>query len=209
MFLLWPFPLFFSKGTNLSATQSISIFKILQHFVAVLFFSVLFQSIFAKYFLMCLYLPLWTFVLYLIFLFRSPFTLMIKYIWVWSLHPSGSNILTLSTHSFCELKTMSTTFSLLVACNSWCSLPVLCRDVHCICPWLKSPIIIQSRLLTSLIALCAFSLSSMLMFGLRYTNPTVNVEFPVTTMLHQTACHIVLLFLILFQKPVWILYYIK
>ncbi|KAK2170454.1 hypothetical protein NP493_1152g00024 [Ridgeia piscesae] len=53
-------------------------------------------------------------------------------------------------------------------------------------PWLKSPIIIQSRLLTSLIALCIFSFSSMLMFGLRYTNPTVNVEFPVT-MLHQTA----------------------
>ena len=165
--------------------------KIFQHSVAVLFFSVLFQSIFAKYSLMSLYLLLWIYFLYLVFLFRYPFTLMIKCIWLWSLHPSGSHILTLSTNSFCELNTMSNTFTPLVASNtcwernlsctklknSWSSLPVLCRDVHCICPWLKSPIIIQSRLLTSLIALWIFSFSSMLMFGLRYTNPTVNVEF--------------------------------
>ena len=115
------FPCFF-KGTNLSTTQSISVFKIFQHSVAVLFFSVLFQSIFAKYSLMSLYLPLWNFFLYLIFLFRSPFTLMIKCIWLWSLHPSGSHILTLSTNSFCELNTMSNTFSPLVASAS-----VVCR----------------------------------------------------------------------------------
>ena len=44
--------------------------------------------------------------------------LMIKCIWLWSLHPSGSHILTLSTNSFCELKTMSNTFLPLVGSNT-------------------------------------------------------------------------------------------
>ena len=174
------FPCFF-KGTNCSTMQSISLFKIFQHYVAVLFSSVLFQSIFAKCFLMSLYLPLWKLFLYRILRFCSPFTLMITYIWLWSLHPSGSHILTLSINSFCELKTMSNTFSPLVGSNTcwvrklsctklkncWSSLPVLYWDFHCIRPWLKSPIIIQSRLLTSFIAFCIFSFSSVLMFGLR------------------------------------------
>ena len=42
--------------------------------------------------------------------------------------------------------------------NLWSSTPVLCSESHLIFPWLKSPIIIQSPLLTSLIALCIFSL---------------------------------------------------
>ena len=174
------FPCFF-KGTHFSTMQSISLFKIFKHSVAVLFSGVLFQSIFAKYFLLSLYLPLWKFFLYRIFLFCSPFTLMIICIWLWSLHPSGSHILTLSINSYCELNTMSNTFSPLVGSNTcwirklsctkfknfWSSLPVLCRDFHCIRPWLKSPIIIQSRLLTSFIAFCIFSFSSVFMFGLR------------------------------------------
>ncbi len=119
--------------------------------------------------------------LYRIFRFRSPFTLMITYIWLWSLHPSGSHILTLSKNSFSELKTMSNMFSPLVGSNTcwvrnlyctklknlWSSVPVLCRDFHCIRPGLKSPIIIQSGLLTSFIAFCTFSFSSLLMFGHR------------------------------------------
>ncbi|KAK2179020.1 hypothetical protein NP493_518g00007 [Ridgeia piscesae] len=44
---------------------------------------------------------------------------MIKYIWLWSLHPSGSHILTLSTNSFCEVKTMSNTYSPLAGGHSW------------------------------------------------------------------------------------------
>ena len=108
-----------------------------------------------------LYLPLRNYFLYRIFRFCSPFTLMIKYIWLWSLHPSGSHILTLSINSFCELNTIYNTFSPLVGSNTcwvrklsctqfknvWSSLPVLCRYFHCIRPWLKRPIIIQSRLL--------------------------------------------------------------
>ena len=54
----------------------------------------------------------------LFFLFLSPFTLMITYIWLWTLQASGSHILTLSTNSFCEFKTMSNTFSPLVASNT-------------------------------------------------------------------------------------------
>ena len=38
------------------------------------------------------------------------------------------------------------------------STPVLCNVSHLIFPWLKSPIIVQSPLLTSLIAMCIFSL---------------------------------------------------
>ena len=41
------FPYFF-KTTNLSMMQSISLFKIFQHSVVVLVFSVIYQSIFAK-----------------------------------------------------------------------------------------------------------------------------------------------------------------
>jgi len=48
-----------------------------------------------KIFPLSLYFPLWNFFLYRIFRFCSPFILMINYIWLWSLHPSGSHILTL------------------------------------------------------------------------------------------------------------------
>ena len=44
---------------------------------------------------------------------------MIKCIWLWSLHPSYSHILTLSTNSFCEVKTMSNTYSPLAGRHSW------------------------------------------------------------------------------------------
>ena len=40
------------------------------------------------------------------------------------------------------------------------------RDVHCMCLWLKSPIMIHSSLLTSFIAFCIFVLSSSFIFGL-------------------------------------------
>jgi len=125
------------------------------HYVAVLLFNVLSQFIFAKCFLMSLYLPLLMFscTMYRI---RSPFALIMTYIWLWSLHHSGSHIFTLSTIFFMWVQNY---VSPLVGCNTckvrklhWSSLPVLCSDFHCICPWIKSPIIIQSRLLTSFIA---------------------------------------------------------
>ena len=82
-----------------------ALYKIVQYLAAVLF-----QSIFAKYFLTSLYFRLWKCFLRRIILFHSPFTLKIKCIWLGSLHLTGSYILTLSTNSFCELKTMSNTF---------------------------------------------------------------------------------------------------
>ena len=94
------FPCFFQGASTM---QSISRFTIAQHSVAVLFSSVLFQSIFAKYFVMSLYIRLWIYFLYRVFRFRSPFTLMIKCNWLWSLHPSSSHIFILSPNSFCEL----------------------------------------------------------------------------------------------------------
>ena len=51
--------------------------------------------------------------------------------------------------------------------NTSSSHPVLHRDFHCICPWLKSPIIIQSCLLTSFMAFWTFLFSSTVMFGVR------------------------------------------
>ena len=59
------FPVF--EGTSLSTVQSISLFKIFKHSVAVLFFRELFQSNFATYFLMSLYHSLWNCFLYRIF----------------------------------------------------------------------------------------------------------------------------------------------
>ena len=64
------------------------------------------------------------------------------------------------------------------------STPVLCSISHLIFPWLKSPIIIQSPLLTSLIALCIFSLLCLVMLGQRYTTPMVTVVCPVTKLHH-------------------------
>ena len=68
--------------------------------------------------------------------------------------------------------------------NFWSSTHVLCSVSHLIFPWLKSPIIIQSPLLTSLMALCIFSLFCLVMLGQRYTTPLVTVVCPVTN-LHQ------------------------
>ena len=49
---------------------SFTYFSMSQHSIAVLFLSMLFQSRFAKYFLVALYLPLWKFLLYFyVFLF--------------------------------------------------------------------------------------------------------------------------------------------
>ena len=53
----------FLNGTNLSVMPSIPYFKQVQHYAAVLFFSKLFQSIFPKYVLISLYLPLLKFLL--------------------------------------------------------------------------------------------------------------------------------------------------
>ena len=67
--------------------------------------------------------------------------------------------------------------------NLWSSTPVLCSESHLIFPWLKYPIIIQPPLLTSLIALCIFSLLCLVMLGQRYTactTPMVAVVCPVT-----------------------------
>ena len=71
--------------------------------------------------------------------------------------------------------------------NVWYSTPVLCCESHLIFPWLKSPIIIQSPLLTSLIALCIFSLFCMVMLGQRYTTPIVTVVCPVTKLHHKAS----------------------
>ena len=69
-------PCFFN-GTNLSMIFSISYFRMFQHLIAVLFLSMLFQSSFAKYFPISLYLPLWKFLLYFSFVL-SGFALMSK-----------------------------------------------------------------------------------------------------------------------------------
>ena len=68
-----------------------------------------------------------------------------------------------------------TTFGLLPLCS------------HLIFPWLKSPIIIQSPLLTSLMALCIFSLFCLVMLGQRYTTPMVTVVCPVTNLHHMAS----------------------
>ena len=51
----------------------------------------------------------------------------------------------------------------------------------------KIPIIIQSPLLTSLIALCIFSLFCLVMLGQRYTTPIVTVVCPVTNLHHMAS----------------------
>ena len=71
--------------------------------------------------------------------------------------------------------------------NVWSSIPVLCCESHLIFPWLKSPIIIQSPLLTSLIALCIFSLFCMVMLGQRYTTPIGIVVCHVTNLHHKAS----------------------
>ena len=71
--------------------------------------------------------------------------------------------------------------------NVWSSTPVLCSVSHLIFPWLKSSIIIQSPLLTSLIALCIFSLFCLVMFGQRYTTPMVTVVCHVTYVHHMAS----------------------
>ena len=46
---------------------------------------------------------------------------------------------------------------------------------------------IQSPLLTSLMALCIFSLFSLVMLGQRYTTPMVTVVCPVTNLHHMAS----------------------
>ena len=53
--------------------------------------------------------------------------------------------------------------------------------------WLKSPIIIQSPLLTSLIALCIVLLFYLVMLGQRYTTPMVTIVCPVTKLHHMAS----------------------
>ena len=126
---------------------------------------------------------------------------MLKCSWLWSLLPNGSCITTLSTNSFCDESTISNILAALVGSNTccvkklsctrhrnvWSSIPVLCSVSHLIFPWLKSPIIIQSPLLTSLIALCIFSLFCLVMLGQRYTTPMVTVVCPVTNLHYITS----------------------
>ena len=50
---------------------------------------------------------------------------------------------------------------------------------------IKSPIVIQSPLLTSLTALCIFSLFCLVMLGQRYTTPMVTVVCPVTKLYYM------------------------
>ena len=71
--------------------------------------------------------------------------------------------------------------------NFWSSTPVLCSESHLIFPWLKSPIIIQTPLLTSLIALCIFSLFCVVMLGQRYTTPIVTGVCPVSKLHHMAS----------------------
>ena len=52
---------------------------------------------------------------------------------------------------------------------------------------LKPPIIIQSHLLTSLIALCTLSLLGLVMLRQRYTTPMVTVVCPVTNLHHMAS----------------------
>ena len=61
----------FLNGTNLSVMPEISSFKQVQHSVAILFFSKILQSIFARYILISLYLPLLKFLLHC-FLYVFP-----------------------------------------------------------------------------------------------------------------------------------------
>ena len=129
--------------------------------------------------------------------------LMLKCSWLWSLLPNGSCITTLSKNYFCEDNTISNTPVALVGSNTcwvkklklsctrhnmfWSSTPVLCSVYHLIFPWLKSPIIIQSHLLTSLIALYICSLFCLVMLGQRYTTPMVTVVCPVTNLHHMAS----------------------
>ena len=72
--------------------------------------------------------------------------------------------------------------------NGWSSTPVLCCISHLIFSWSKSPIIIQSPLLTSQIALCMFSLFCLVMLGRQqYTTPIVTVVCPVTSFHPMTS----------------------
>ena len=71
--------------------------------------------------------------------------------------------------------------------NCWSSTPVLCSVSHLIFPWLKSLIIMQSPLLTSVIALCIFSLFCLAMLEQRYTTPMVTVVCPVTNLHHMAS----------------------
>ena len=118
--------------------------------------------------------------------------------------PNCYFISTLSTSSFCEDSTIpdtlllwlvlihvelrnrpvpgTNTFGLL-----WSSTPVLCSVSHLIFPWLKPPIIIQSPLLTSLMALCIFSLFCLVMLGQRYTTPMITAVCPVTKLHHMAS----------------------
>ena len=106
-----------------------------------------------------------------------------------------------ATISFCEDSTISNTLTALVGSitfsvnklsgirhnNFWSSTPVPCSESHLIFPWLKSPIIIQSPLLTSVIALCIFSLFCLVMLGQLYTTPMVTAVCPVTNLHHMTS----------------------
>ena len=126
---------------------------------------------------------------------------MLKCSWLWSLLPNGSCITTLSTNSFCDDSTISNILASLVGSNTcwvkklsctrhknvWSCTPVLCSVCYLIFPWLKSPIIIQSPLLTPLIALCIFSLFCLVMLGQRYTTPMVTVVCPVTNLHHMAS----------------------
>ena len=116
-FFLNLFPCFLN-GTNFAITPSISHFKQVQHSVADLFFSKLFESIFARNFLISVYLPLLKFLLHCFYM-HSLFLLLYYIIWLWSLEPKGLCTLTLSTNSFLEDKIQSNTFPPLVGSKTF------------------------------------------------------------------------------------------
>ena len=173
-----------------------------QHSVAVLFFIFSFQSICAKLFLLISWwLPFLKSLLHCLTFVLSDFSSMLKCSWLWSLLPNGSCITTLSTIFFCEDSNISNILSALVGSNTcwvkklsctrhknvWSSTPVLYNVSHLIFPWLKSPIIIQSPLFTSLIALCILSLFCLVMLVQRYTTPMVTVVCPVTNLYNMAS----------------------
>ena len=73
--------------------------------------------------------------------------------------------------------------------NFWYSTPVLSNVSHILLPWLKSTIIIQSPLLTSVIELRIFSLFCLVMLGQRHTTPMVTVVCPETNLHHMASLH--------------------
>ena len=121
----------------------------------------------------CLISSFWMFFLYLIFRFRSPFTLMVVAHIYWHCQqiPSVSSKLCLAgSRTWLVIIHVTKRIYHVLNLKTWFSHPIHCSDFHCTCPWIKSPIIIHSRLFTSFIA---FVLShSLLCLSLDFDKPT-------------------------------------